>query len=552
MTTYLSKYADTQKVPQSEALDETQVPNSAGGFTWAIDPFMRLRRFLILGSEGGTYYASERDLTKQNIKCIEECMKIDGDRTLKTIVQISQEGRAPKNDQAIFALAFCIAKGDDNVKHYARTFVTSVCRTGTHQFMLVDFLEKLEAGWGRSNRRAIATWYNSKSAEDVAYQAVKYRQRGGWSHRDVLRLAHPKAVDSAHAQVFNWIVKGSNNSLGTLDLPHIIEGFEFAQKADNPGHTSRLIRAYKLPREAVKTEHLNSVEVWEALLDTGMGLTALIRNLATMTRIGLLTPYSDATQKVIEILGDQEALTKARIHPMNVLFALKTYESGVGFRGGNSWDPVASIVDALDGAFYKSFGNVEPTNQRVMLALDVSGSMGSPIMGTNLTCRDASAAMALVTQNVEKRVEVVGFTNGSNGWESPFRSKWSYGGYTDGITPLKITSKQSLNSVINSISNLPFGGTDCALPMLYAKDHKKPVDLFVIYTDNETWAGNVHPAKALKDYRKATGINARLVVVGMTATEFSIADPKDAGMMDVVGFDTATPNIITEFSLGRI
>ncbi len=36
----------------------------------------------------------------------------------------------------------------------------------------------------------------------------------------------------------------------------------------------------------------------------------------------------------------------------------------------------------------------------------------------------------------------------------------------------------------------------------------------------------------------------------MTATECSIADPEDAGMLDVVGFDTAAPNVIHDF-LGR-
>jgi len=70
----------------------------------------------------------------------------------------------------------------------------------------------------------------------------------------------------------------------------------------------------------------------------------------------------------------------------------------------------------------------------------------------------------------------------------------------------------------------------------------------VVYTDNETWAGDIHPAQALRDYREHMGIGARLVVVGMTSNGFSIADPNDAGMLDVVGFDTATPHVISEFS----
>ncbi len=43
--------------------------------------------------------------------------------------------------------------------------------------------------------------------------------------------------------------------------------------------------------------------------------------------------------------------------------------------------------------------------------------------------------------------------------------------------------------------------------------------------------------QALRDYRKKTGIAAKLVVVGMVSNGFSIADPDDGGMLDVVGFD---------------
>ena len=67
------------------------------------------------------------------------------------------------------------------------------------------------------------------------------------------------------------------------------------------------------------------------------------------------------------------------------------------------------------------------------------------------------------------------------------------------------------------------------------------------YTDSETWCGNIHPVQALRKYREKTGIPAKLVVVGMVSNGFSIADPDDGGMLDVVGFDTAAPNVIADF-----
>ena len=102
--------------------------------------------------------------------------------------------------------------------------------------------------------------------------------------------------------------------------------------------------------------------------------------------------------------------------------------------------------------------------------------------------------------------------------------------------------------MIAATTALPFGGTDCALPMLWAAENQVPVDVFCIYTDSETWAGDIHPAQALRAYRQKTGIGAKLVVIGMVSNGFSIADPTDGGMLDVVGFDTATPSIIADFA----
>jgi 60 kDa SS-A/Ro ribonucleoprotein len=119
--------------------------------------------------------------------------------------------------------------------------------------------------------------------------------------------------------------------------------------------------------------------------------------------------------------------------------------------------------------------------------------------------------------------------------------------FTKTLTSLAISPRQRLDDVVKSISNLPFGGTDCALPMVEAMNHRWPVDLFVVLTDNETWAGSIHPAEALRQYRQRMGIAAKLVVVAMTANDFTIADPDDAGMLDVVGFDPNTPQLIAEF-----
>jgi 60 kDa SS-A/Ro ribonucleoprotein len=230
-----------------------------------------------------------------------------------------------------------------------------------------------------------------------------------------------------------------------------------------------------------------------------------------------------------------------------VLVALKTYEQGHGERGGNTWSPVAKVVDALDGAFYTSFGNVEPTGKDFMLALDVSGSMeGGAIAGMpGITPRIGSAAMSLVTSAVEENTVTTIFSSAGTNFTKSGRGLW---GSENGISTIDISKRQRLDDVIRKLSRLPFGGTDCSLPMIYALQNKMPIDTFCVYTDNETWAGDIHPVQALQEYRQKMGIPAKLVVIGMTATEFSIADQNDAGMLDVVGFDTATPSLISDFA----
>ena len=167
-----------------------------------------------------------------------------------------------------------------------------------------------------------------------------------------------------------------------------------------------------------------------------------------------------------------------------------------------------------------------------------------------LSPRDASAALALVTAATEPDYEVVGFFAGKGGWKSRTKQMWDF--REQGLTPLAISPRQRLDDVVKTVSNLPFGGTDCALPMLYAQAQELEIDTFAIYTDSETWAGSIHPAQALQDYRQASGIDARLVVVGMVSNGFSIADPADQGMLDVVGFDTATPQLISDFARGAL
>ena len=202
-----SNFFSRKQTPQREQAAAKQEPNNAGGYSFVLDDRARLDRFLILGSEGGTYYVKPRQLTIDNARCVERCLAADGPGTVEQIARLSEQGRAPKNDAAIFALAIAAGHADASTRAAALAAIPRVCRISTHLFQFVDAVQHFR-GWGRGLRRALARWYLDKDPRALAYQVVKYRQRNGWSHRDVLRKAGgaigPHSLE--HEAVLRWVV----------------------------------------------------------------------------------------------------------------------------------------------------------------------------------------------------------------------------------------------------------------------------------------------------------------------------------------------------------
>ena len=173
------KRRGVRPVPQCAPLpDSRRVPNSAGGYAWRVDDRTRLRRFLVLGSEGGSYYASEWELTRENATAVERCIRADGRRAVAEIVHVSDAGLAPGNDPALFGLAMAAGLGDPETRRAALDALPRVARTGMHLFQFATFVEGFR-GWGRSLRRAVARWYATQPVEALAHQAIEHPRRDG-------------------------------------------------------------------------------------------------------------------------------------------------------------------------------------------------------------------------------------------------------------------------------------------------------------------------------------------------------------------------------------
>ena len=173
------------------------MPNSAGGFAWGVDDWTRLRRFLILGSRGrqllrGRVRAHARERRRR--RALPEggrCAHGRGDRRGQPGWPGAEERpgavragrvRGPRRRAHASGGARRAAGGlpDWNAPVPVREVRRGLPRLGP---LAASSGRRLVRGAGRSDA--------------LAYQAVKYRQRDGMTHRDLLRLAHPGGSVSA-------------------------------------------------------------------------------------------------------------------------------------------------------------------------------------------------------------------------------------------------------------------------------------------------------------------------------------------------------------------
>uniref|UniRef100_A0A8C0S9N0 RNA-binding protein RO60 n=1 Tax=Canis lupus familiaris TaxID=9615 RepID=A0A8C0S9N0_CANLF len=503
-----------ESVNQMQPLNEKQITNSEDGYVWQVTDMNRLHRFLCFGSEGGTYYIKEQKLGLENAEALIRLIEDGrGCEVIQEIKSFSQEGRTAKQEPMLFALAICSQCSDISTKQAAFKAVSEVCRIPTHLFTFIQFKKDLKE--------------SMKCGMALALAVTKYKQRNGWSHKDLLRLSHLKPSSEGLAIVTKYITKGWKEvhelykekalSVETEKLLKYLEAVEKVKRTKDELEVIHLIEEHRLVREHLLTNHLKSKEVWKALLQE-MPLTALLRNLGKMTANSVLEPGNSEVSLVCEKLCNEKLLKKARIHPFHVLIASETYKTGHGLRGKLKWRPDEEILKALDAAFYKTFKTVEPTGKRFLLAIDVSASMNQRVLGSVLNASTVAAAMCMVVTRTEKDSYVVAFS--------------------DEMVPCPVTTDMTLQQILMAMSQIPAGGTDCSLPMIWAQKTNTAADVFIVFTDNETFAGSIHPAVALKEYRKKMDIPAKLIVCGMTSNGFTIADPDDRGMLDMCGFDT--------------
>ena len=508
MTTYTTRKTATRKAvtpqPVSQPIAKREADmtvNHTAGYVFKLDEMKALERFLILGVTGPTYYVTKDQGMAEANGIITAALQANFYGAIDLACDISQDGRAAKNEQSIYVLARAIATGRADEAAYALARMDKVVRIGTHLHHLMQYLkdgQALSGSRGKLVQLYVNLWLAKQGALKLAYQANKYQTRDGWSWRDTLRLVHPKPQDAEFEYVYGRMCgKRADMAITNSAAYNTYHAFDLLRNAASAEEAAQLIGEYTLPLEACPTQFKKDQAVWNAVLPH-LGLEALIRNLANMGEYGVLKQGNwEFIEAIVAKLEDTAALKRSRLHPAKIWAALKMYSAGRRQKHQGrgelvSWDVVPQVIAALDKAFYEAFANVEPTGKVNLLALDISGSMGcDDIAGLpNTSPREATALLAMLQVKTENRTIVKGFSHQ--------------------LIDLgdKVARGRRLQDVVQDISGLPFGSTDVGLPIRWALQGRVPVDVFQIYTDNEVNTG-VHPTQLLNQYRATVNPHAK-------------------------------------------
>ncbi|KAJ0011776.1 hypothetical protein NQD34_012751 [Periophthalmus magnuspinnatus] len=522
--------------------------HNAKAHPWEVDDKARLCRFLCYGSEGDIYTAREEvQVSRESAGALLALLE-DGREAevLEVITNYCQEGRVVSMGPCLFALAVCSQHSDVKTRQAAFKALKEVCQDPVCLFAFIQYKKELKdtkSGlWGRALRKAVSNWYNGQNPMNLAASVARCKQQNGWSHQDLLKLSHTKPANEGVALVCKYIMKGwkevkaeyadKENPEEVLKVFSYLEVVEKVKHSSDETEVITMIEEHALEREQLLTHHLKSKHVWKALLKE-MPLQSLMKRLGKMTAKRILEPGSSDTQAVCDRIQSDAVLKKARIHPFSILVALENYKKGQGYQGKTKWEADSNIIHAMDSAFYKSFTYLEPLEKNFVIAVDISTSLSSIVPGTSVSTAVAAAAITMVFASTEANTQVLAYSGGS-------------------LIPCSVAAGMTLEQVTAELVKTPSESTDCTLPMAWATENKKAVDVFIILTNNPIWAFRASPVEALTKHRQKMGTFSKFVMCGLTSIGHAVTDTPDRGVLSICGFDLGAITLIRNMAQGLI
>jgi 60 kDa SS-A/Ro ribonucleoprotein len=184
------------------------------------------------------------------------------------------------------------------------------------------------------------------------YQFSKYNRDADVKLRDALFLVHPRPKDEMQQSIFDKIAADNLSTAYTWETE--------LSKAGQETHADE------------DAKNVAFAKHWETLIDSGkLGYMALLRNLRNMLQKGISQAHME---KVAAMLADPKQVARSKQFPFRFLSAYRELRGETNFKA-------SKLMESLEAAITASVANMRgfDAHTRVLIASDVSGSMGSPV-----------------------------------------------------------------------------------------------------------------------------------------------------------------------------
>lgn len=444
-------------------LPRAMARNEAGGPAYALGPKHAVAQFAATGCFNGTFYAD----AETQLDTLKSLIAQVNDNTFLAKLAIYSRERAYLKDMPA-ALTATLAARDTVLFQQVFDRVIDNGRVLRTLFQMIRSGQFGKKSLSSSLQRAFQRWLNTASPEKLLSASIGHDP----SLRDILRMARPTPSDNSRRALFGWLTDkevAKWTPAGEVDLPEqvrLLVAFRTAETAEQQiALLDNLHARWDLLADTAK-----GPKVWAAIART-MGPQALRMNLNTLQRHGVFDDW-ETVKAVAARLTDANEIRRSRQFPYQFFAAYL-----------NAADEVPqAIKTALHKAAEIACGNVPELPGPVVIGLDVSGSMQSPVTGnrgrggtTKMRCVDVAAlvAAALLRRNPESVVV-------------PFDTQ---------AFDVRVDPSDSILSLADRLAKYGGGGTDCSLPIKKANAAyaKRKFAGVVLVSDNESWVYQGRP-----------------------------------------------------------
>ncbi|XP_055695450.1 RNA-binding protein RO60-like isoform X1 [Lutzomyia longipalpis] len=537
---------------------------------------MQLLRYLHIGTTGMCYVATEkkpsvRELCRvpDELECLKTLAEGENHRLVTlTIKKAMDSAYLRRSNETIICIAYCLHLVKNKELRDAIHQMLPDLLVTQDDLLLFAFYNKFysinRTGYGRGLRNAITKWYNLRTTEDLCDMMARRSVINKWSHKDIIRMAHPKIEDPQKVLIVKSTFQGGPNTIENakceqnvadmVSYQRLLMIIEFKNLKDGP-KAAEMIRKYNIPYAYLPTHLWPHEDVWDALLPS-MTYPELLEAIPRLSVMKMLKPTEALSKKYCTALSNMETLRKSQMHPISIYAFLQLYRSKRRYAGTvkeeyyhkkigmQEIEVNEYVAKKLMNGVNNSFKYLEPIDQSICVVINLRKKLiRRPVFGLKqLTCLDVSLLMALSLFHSGRIVTIMTFSN--------------IRGY---LKRIPITTEMSYDEAYKVCTEMTMDKTwqDLGTPLDMAVNEGKHYNTFIIFVDSLLRAGRTGkpPIPSFTRYKtkyqqKSPNSSPRFIVVNMRRRKGDMKftdDPDSMGMLEIAGFDRNSPKVIEAF-----